>query len=287
MFGLNGVGEAMFEQFESKFIDCNGIRTHYVEQGEGEPLILVHGGGAGADGRSNFETNFPIFAKHMRVIAYDMVGFGLTDAPDPAEFEYTQEARTNHLISFIEAMGLSNICLIGNSMGGTTACGAALKAPHLVSKLVLMGSAINITQEDMIASRGDLAPVMAYDGTEEGMRKIIAALTISYKPSEEIVKYRHQATLRPTTAAAYKATMAWAFQNGLCYSSEQLSSLEMPVLTVGGKNDVMVRIEKVFEQTLIIPQAAGAIFPNCGHWVMIEYPDMFCELTLRFFGKKV
>jgi pimeloyl-ACP methyl ester carboxylesterase len=61
----------------------------------------------------------------------------------------------------------------------------------------------------------------------------------------------------------------------------------MPVLTVGGKNDVMVRIEKVFEQTLIIPQAAGAIFPNCGHWVMIEYPDMFCELTLRFFGKKV
>lgn len=277
----------MFEQFESKFIDCNGIRTHYVEMGEGDPLILVHGGGAGADGRSNFETNLPTYAKHMRVIAYDMVGFGLTDAPDPANFAYTQQARTDHLISFIEALGLTNICLIGNSMGGTTACGAALKAPHLIGKLVLMGSAVNISPEDMVANRGDLAPVMAYDGTEAGMRKIIDALTFSYKPTDEIVQYRHQATLRPNTNAAYKATMAWAFQNGLYYSPEQLGSLTMPVLVVGGKNDVMVRIEKVFEQILSIPQAIGAIFPKCGHWVMIEYPDQFCEVTLRFFGKKV
>ena len=111
----------MFEQFESRFIDCDGIRTHYVEMGTGEPLILVHGGGAGADGRSNFELNLPLFAKHKRVIAYDMVGFGLTEAPEPATFAYTQQARTDHLISFIKALGLSQICLIGNSMAGTGA----------------------------------------------------------------------------------------------------------------------------------------------------------------------
>lgn len=277
----------MFEQFQSKFVDCDGIRTHYCEMGEGDPLILVHGGGAGADGRSNFEANFPIFARHMRVIAYDMVGFGLTDAPDPEAFAYTQQTRTDHLIAFIRALGLSNVCLIGNSMGGTTACGAALKAPDLIEKLVLMGAAINLSPDDMIANREDLAPVMAYDGSEEGMRKIIAALTHSYQPSDEIVQYRHQATLRPNTTAAYKAIMKWAFHNGLYYSPEELASLQMPVLVVGGKNDVMVPVRKVFEQILSIPQAHGSIFPNCGHWVMIEYPEEFCAQTLRFFGKRV
>jgi len=276
----------MFEKFQSKFVDCDGIRTHYCEMGEGDPLILVHGGGAGADGRSNFEANFPIFSQHMRVIAYDMVGFGLTDAPDPETFAYTQQARTDHLIGFIKALGLSNVCLIGNSMGGTTACGVALKAPDLVKKLVLMGAAINLSPDDMIANREDLAPVMAYDGSEEGMRKIIAALTHGYRPSDEIVQYRHQATLRPTTAAAYKATMKWAFHNGLYYSPEELASLHMPVLVMGGKNDVMVPVRKVFEQILSIPQAHGLIFPNCGHWVMIEYPEEFCAQTLRFFGKR-
>ncbi len=276
----------MFEQFKSMFVYCDGIRTHFCEMGEGDPLILVHGGGAGADGRSNFENNFPIFARHMRVIAYDMVGFGLTDAPDPEAFAYTQQARTDHLIAFIKALGLSKVYLIGNSMGGTTACGAALQAPELVEKLVLMGSAINLSPDDMIANRADLAPVMAYDGTEEGMRKIIAALTHSYQPDDAIVAYRHQATLRPNTAAAYKATMKWAFHNGLYYTPEELASLQMPVLVVGGKNDVMVPIRKIFEQILSIPQAYGSIFPNCGHWVMIEYPEEFCAQTLRFFSKQ-
>ena len=275
----------MFDQFQSKFIDCDGINTHYVEMGEGDPLILVHGGGAGADGRSNFEANLPIFARHMRVIAYDMVGFGLTDAPDPAGFAYTQQARTDHLIAFIKALGLSGVCLIGNSMGGTTACGAALKEPELIHKLVLMGAAVNLSHDDMIANRADLAPVMAYDGSEEGMRRIIAALTHSYQPSDEIVQYRHQATLRPNTTAAYKAIMAWAAHNGLYYSPEELASLQMPVLVMGGKNDVMVPIRKVIEQILSIPQAQGSIFPNCGHWVMIEYPEEFCAQTLRFFGQ--
>ncbi|ABQ69405.1 alpha/beta hydrolase fold [Rhizorhabdus wittichii RW1] len=275
----------MFEQFESKFIDCDGIRTHYIEMGEGDPLVLVHGGGAGADGRSNFADNFPIFARHMRVIAYDMVGFGQTDAPDPAGFAYTQAARTDHLISFIKALGLSKICLIGNSMGGTTACGAALKAPELIDRLVLMGAAVNISPDDMVANRDDLAAVMSYDGSEEGMRKIIAALTHSYQPTDDIVHYRHEASLRPTTTAAYKATMGWAKQNGLYYSPEQLASLTMPVLVLGGKNDVMVPVRKVIDQILAIPQAIGHVFPNCGHWVMIEYPEEFCTQTLHFFGK--
>ncbi|MGH7822502.1 MAG: alpha/beta fold hydrolase, partial [Candidatus Binatia bacterium] len=106
------------QQYESKFVDAGGIRTHYVEAGRGEALILVHGGGPGADGLGNWHSCLPRFAERFRTIAVDMLGFGKTEKPDPKSFVYSQDARSQHLASFIEALGLSQASLIGNSMGG-------------------------------------------------------------------------------------------------------------------------------------------------------------------------
>jgi len=79
--------------YEKKYIDVDGIKTCYIEAGEGEPLVLIHGGGAGANGYGNWFACLPLFAKSFRTIAVDMVGFGLTDSPDPSDFEYSQRAR--------------------------------------------------------------------------------------------------------------------------------------------------------------------------------------------------
>ena len=78
---------------ESRYVDANGIKTHYMEAGAGQPLVLVHGGGAGADSLSNWFRCIPAYAQKFRVIAVDMVGFGKTAKPDPAGFSYTQDAR--------------------------------------------------------------------------------------------------------------------------------------------------------------------------------------------------
>jgi len=90
----------------SQFVDTCGYRTHYIESGSGRPLILVHGGGAGADARGNWERfSMPLFSASFRTIAYDMVGFGYTDAPSPDDFVYNPESRVAQLIAFIEALG--------------------------------------------------------------------------------------------------------------------------------------------------------------------------------------
>jgi len=62
--------------YEKKFIEVNGVKTCYIEAGEGEPLILIHGGGAGANSYGNWFACLPLFAKKFRTIAIDMVGFG-------------------------------------------------------------------------------------------------------------------------------------------------------------------------------------------------------------------
>lgn len=129
------------QNFPPRYVNADGIRTHYFEEGRGPVLILLHGGGAGADSYGNWRATLPSFAKHYRTIAVDMVGFGKTDKPDPATFEFSQAARVAHLRGVLRALEIPSAMFIGNSMGGATALGLAAQYPEMVRKLILMGSA--------------------------------------------------------------------------------------------------------------------------------------------------
>lgn len=260
-------------------VQTGAFRTHYYEAGEGEPLILVHGGGAGADGWSNWNGSLPLFSKTMRAIVPDMVGFGHSDAPDPAKFTYDQTTRNRQLIDFIEALGLKKVNLIGNSMGGATSLGVAIERPDLVKNLVLMGAA-GVSNELSPA----LGPILHYDFTREGMRKVIKALTNpSFEPSDEQVEYRYEVSLQPDTKAAYQATMKWVREVGMKYPPNQIASVKARTLVVNGKDDLVAPIKHAYEFLGLIKSSRGYILPNCGHWAMIEYPELFARLTLDFF----
>ena len=126
---------------QSRTVSIGGVTTHYLEAGEGEPLVLIHGGGAGADAKGNWEGCIPEYARHFRVLAVDMIGFGISERPDPATYSYGQTNRNAHMAEFVEKVAGGSAYLIGNSMGGATALGVTIKRPELVKKLVLMGAA--------------------------------------------------------------------------------------------------------------------------------------------------
>ena len=90
----------------SNFVDTNGIRTHYLEAGSGPTLVLMHGGGAGADAYGNWRECIPIFAKKYRVIAPDMVGFGRSDKPSPDSYTYDQPSRNRQLVTLLDALNI-------------------------------------------------------------------------------------------------------------------------------------------------------------------------------------
>ena len=113
----------------ARFVDAAGLRTRYLEAGSGAPLVLIHGGGAGADSVGNWKGSMPSLRGTSRSLALDMVGFGDTAKPDPAGFEYSQAARVDHLRGFLEALDIERASFIGNSMGGATALGLAAASP--------------------------------------------------------------------------------------------------------------------------------------------------------------
>lgn len=266
-------------KFESRHVDVKGIATHYLEAGSGRPLIVIHGGGAGADSFGNWFRCIPAYARKFRVIAVDLIGFGKTAKPDPARFQYTQDARNQHIIAFIEALGLKGVHLIGNSMGGATSMGVAIERPDLVDKVVLMGSAGLNTK-----IREALLPIMNYDFTRDGMVKVCKTLAnASFHIDDDMVDYRYQISIAPDTKKGFAATMSWVKQQGgLFYDEQYIRRLARPTLVVNGKNDLVVPLENAYRFLELIENSWGYIIPHCGHWAMLEHPDDFASETTRF-----
>ncbi|MCZ6764232.1 MAG: alpha/beta hydrolase, partial [Alphaproteobacteria bacterium] len=194
-------------RFESKYADTGSYKTHYIEAGEGQPIILIHGGGPGADGYGNWQGCIDNFAAQGRAIVYDMVGFGKSGAPSPDDFTYDQNARTEQLINLIEALGLKDVAVVGNSMGGITSLDATIRRPDLVSKLILMGSAGIKSDRGIPAA---LKPLMEYDFTDEGMIKVMQALTNKdFEIDKDMVRYRVDLSKDADLQASFRASMGW------------------------------------------------------------------------------
>ncbi|WP_022958203.1 alpha/beta fold hydrolase [Spongiibacter tropicus] len=265
---------------ESRFIDAGGITTHYYDVGSGPVMLLIHGGGAGADAYGNWRDCFPILSQHFRVIAPDMVGFGRSDKPSPDTYVYDQPGRNRHISDFIDAMGLDDVILVGNSMGGAAAIGATLIKPERTQRLVLMGSAgLPIPER----ASPQLMHNLNYDFTVEGMRRVIAGLTApGYQPPEELVQYRYELTIDPDTKAALAAIVAETRKGTLNFDQALLTTIKQPVLVVNGKDDGVSPVARAVRFLELFDNSWGYIVPHCGHWAMIEHTDDFCDIVLRF-----
>ncbi|VVE84114.1 alpha/beta fold hydrolase [Pandoraea sputorum] len=263
-------------QAASRFVDVNGIRTHYLDIGHGDPLILIHGGGAGADCWGNWRGCLDAYSKHFRVLAYDMPGFGRTDKPSPQTYEYTQENRNLHLRGFIDALGLDAVRVIGNSMGGATALGLAITHPERVKKLVLMGSAgLNIANPDPSYIKN----LQGYDYTLEAMQRIMRAMVGSrHVVDPEIVQYRHEIMQNEDARQAIQHIT----RAKLTYEREQIASVKTPTLVVGGKEDKVAVLARTYGYLELLENSWGFVVPHVGHWVMIEAPREFTAVTLNF-----
>lgn len=272
-------------EFASHFVDTHGIRTRYLEAGSGPTLILMHGGGAGADAYGNWRECIPIFAKKYRVIAPDMVGFGRSDKPSPDDFTYDQPGRNRQLLSLLDALNIKQAFLVGNSMGGATCIGATLQRPELVERMVLMGSAgLPIPERPS----PQLLHNLNYDFTVEGMRRVIAGLTSpSYEPPEDLVQYRYNLTHEAGAKAALDAVNVHTRKGTLIYPEDELRKIKQPILVVNGKEDGVSTLARAYRFLELFENSWGYIVPHCGHWAMIEHTADFCAAVERFLAQPV
>jgi 2-hydroxymuconate-semialdehyde hydrolase len=179
-----------------KSIVASGIRTNYIEEGAGPPLVLIHGSGPGVTAFANWRGIIPDMGRHFRVVAPDMVGFGYTDCP-PDIADFTLDVWVAHIVGFLDALGIARASFIGNSFGGALSLAVAARHPDRVEKLVLMGAAgLDFEMTD------GLRRVWGYEPSLENMRQLMETFAFnSSLVTDLIVQSRHEASLRPAISS--------------------------------------------------------------------------------------
>jgi pimeloyl-ACP methyl ester carboxylesterase len=221
------------------------IQHHYIEQGTGFPLILLHGNGE--DG-SYFEHQMEPFAEHFRVIAVDTRGHGETPR---GEAPFTIRQFAEDLYGFLNRLGIDKAHILGFSDGGNIAMVFAMTHPDRVEKLVLDGANLD--------ARGVKAKIQI--PIEIGYR--IASLFAKKKPD-----------------ARKKAELLGLMVNDPNVKPEELAMIQSPTLVVAGDKD-MIKDEHTRLIASAIPGAQLTILPG-SHFVANENPEAFNEAVLRF-----
>jgi pimeloyl-ACP methyl ester carboxylesterase len=269
-------------------VDVDGTPTNYVDLGSGErePVLFVHGLGGQWQ---NWLENLPRVADERRVLALDLPGFGLT--PEP-RWEITIPAYGRFVDAFCERLGLGQVAMVGNSMGGFIAAEVAIQVPSRVSRLVLVSAAgvssAGVTRTPILTA-GRLLGAIATNTAAR--HRTLAARRIARHLSLALVA-RYPGLLRPDLAyeGLYKGAGKPGFDDALTACLEydfidRLPEVSVPTLIVWGENDSIIPVRDANEFERLIPDSRKVVMRETGHIPMAERPQAFNDLLIDFLAE--
>ena len=276
----------------SSFVNVNGVRTHFVEAGNGDPVVLVHGAGPGASGWSGWRQTILPLAKHFHVYALDTLGFGYTDKPQ--HIVYSDQASVNHLAGFIDALCLDRVFVCGNSKGAYMGAKYMLDHPHRVRRLLMIssGSIANAMGMERSASQmGGTSALDAYDGTPEGMRRFMEVIVADHsKITPELIAQRVAQAALPGADYVRKSANEYRRklrsdpnERQLFDMRHRLPMITIPMYMVWGAKDNFAPPEFAAKLKEMLPNVTFEMFENSGHQSQNDECDRFNETAIRFF----
>lgn len=273
------VTQQLTDESTTKFVQAGNIRLHYNEAGTGsETVIMLHGGGPGATGWSNFARNIGPFAEKYRTILIDQPGFGQSDAVQPTEPRELVTARA--VKDMLDALGIEKAHLLGNSMGGASSARFAMEYPDRIGKLVLMGAAgggVSITSPLPLEGIKLLFDLYR-NPSLEGLKRMIQVFV--YDPSfmtEELIQQRFEAMMQHP-----EHLENFVKHSTISDLSPRLGEIQAKTLIVWGRDDRFVPLDHALKFLWGIPDAHLHVFSHCGHWCQFEHADEFNRLVMDF-----
>lgn len=261
---------------------------HFHEEGAGEPVVFLHGGGPGASGLSNFGRNVSVFAQQFRVIVPDQPGFGKS-AVSHAEGHYFTIA-ADAVVKLMDELGIEKAHLVGNSLGGGTAMRLALRHPDRAGRLVLMGPgglSLNVFSPDPTEGVKRLYEFAAPPGpSREKLATFLRTLVFDQKlVTDELIEERFASASSPEVLAAM-GVMGRTFTNPATAEEGMLwreaHRLKHETLLIWGREDRVNPLDGALIAMKLIKRARLHVFGGCGHWAQLEKFDEFNSLAMGF-----
>jgi pimeloyl-ACP methyl ester carboxylesterase len=256
---------------EGKYVTVYGARIHYIEQGTGPVVVLIHGL---ADDTSVWRDSMRPLARTYRTIAVDLIGHGRSAKP---LFNYRPATFSDFFVGFLDALHIERATLVGNSLDGWVGLLVALRQPRRVERLVLVDSAGFADQE---------VPAVLNPSTLEECRDLLRYVFVSPRLVDDPALAAEVLTKRVENGDSYTiATFLASARRNKDSIDGQLGSLTVPALIVWGEQDHLIPLPVGRRFARDIRGSGLKIIPKCGHVPPFECPDAFNEALLNFLSK--
>ena len=280
-------GEITYEGSRREVVTDQGV-LRYHEAGDGPPLLLLHGSGIGVSGWRNYRGNLDVFARHFRCYVLEFPGFGVSDPVDGPPLL----TATASVTRFMDALGIESAAIIGNSMGGVVGAQVAMQHPGRVERLITIGGVgPNIFSQAPSEGTRLLRDFADQPSREKLVRWLECMVYDPAVVTEERIEERWETAKNPashkTLAAMYGSAAAAAQQRALETSDappywSMMGRVQCPTLFTWGLDDRQCPPDMPLVPLRLAPNAELHVFPNCGHWVMVEAKDAFERIALEF-----
>jgi 2-hydroxy-6-oxonona-2,4-dienedioate hydrolase len=279
------------EASTSHFIQTKKWKIHFNEAGTGYPLILLHGGGPGANGWSNYQNNIHELSKKYRVILPDVPGYGKSD--EFTDMEGVTGLQTESIKLLMDELHIEKAALCGNSLGGLLTLHFAANYGDRVSHMLTMGAPLTGAVPLMMSPAGPGPGVKTLvqtfrSPTPENFRLVCESMLFdSSHITDELLEQRSKAAL---ANPRHLQNFLKLFDSGklLPNPSEgtaliaKLAQIKTPALIMHGRDDRVVSFEASLRLVSILQNSQLMIFNRCGHWVQLEQAKMFNAMVDAF-----
>jgi 4,5:9,10-diseco-3-hydroxy-5,9,17-trioxoandrosta-1(10),2-diene-4-oate hydrolase len=274
---------------EDRYIDVNGIRTRYWDEGDkaAPPVVLVHGIGASVEA---WTPTLPALVPDHRVVALDLVGYGYTDKPRDAPYTFSYLA--DFVRQVMDRLEIPETVLMGHSLGGGVAVKLAEMAPSRIRRLVAVDAAGLGTEGLSVVYQLMVIPGVGrwLTRTEPSwVRRFLEGLFHDPEHvTDEMVELNVEMMSQPGARAAYLSTIrsiATVFgprEDVVADIVDHLDAITAETLVIWGQQDEAIPLAHGETAVESIPDAELVVLEACGHMPMVEQRGAFNEIVREF-----
>jgi pimeloyl-ACP methyl ester carboxylesterase len=256
-----------------RYLQINDINMYYEEYGNGEPLLLLHGG-LGAS--SEWKPFIPALSERFRVFALDSRGHGKTNNP---KGELNYQMMSDDVGAFIKSLGLQKPSILGNSDGAQIILEMGIRYAEVVHALVLCAGGYTRSSEAYRNAWHNLGIDGSGDVDFDQLRAAFGGSTL------EVWRKRHAFVDNPDRWKRLLQQLAKMWLTPLKYSSEDFQKVRVPVLLMLGDRDQFFPVEENIEMYRMLPSAELVVLPNSDHGLPFTAVELCTQIVLAFFQR--
>lgn len=273
------------------YINANGIKLHYVTQGEGKLMLMLHGF---PEFWYSWRYQIPEFANNYKVVALDLRGYNESDKPK-AKSAYVMQEFIKDVAGVIKGLGYDDCILVSHDWGGAIAWNFAYAHPEMVERLIVLNLPHPVKFAQGLRTLQQLRrsyyiflfqlPILPELVLQTGGCSTIAeaiqktALNKNAFSPADLEAYK-DAAAKPGAVTAMLNYYRNIFQSGIF--NQNLTVLEVPTLMIWGEQDIALGKELTYGTQEYVRDLQIKYIPNSGHWVQQEQPELVTQYMREF-----